>query len=323
MSAGGLVNKGVIFKAGVPVDPAVTAQGRTFLVSGIGRGGTTMLANVMREALLHNAGSDVAGVDPLHDTMEVVNALRSPGRAQLDAFIARENARFRDWGLKAPVLMGYLEPHELTRFRNPHLLLVFRDPVAIAVRQAKAEFVDALTVVQDFAEATPGLLLLVKGSTCPALLLSYEKAITFPGALVDAVIQFCGFDPGGGLRERLLACVEPNSESYIDSARRAFEGTVDLVWQWKLHGWCWDTKAEYTVDLDIFLDGAKAATVKADVFRADLKDAGVGDGRHGFTVDLASLGAGPDTLVEVRVSGRTFELTNSGRRVRFYPGFVA
>lgn len=322
MNVGDLVNKGVIFRPGVPVDPALEAQGRTFLVSGIGRGGTTMLANLIRGALLHKAGSDAVDADPLHDSFSVIDALRSSG-AQLDAFITRENARFRDWGLKAPVLGAYLQPHELTRFRNPYLFLVFRDPVAIAVRHATAEHVDALAAVRDVAEATPGLLSLVEGSTCPALLLSYEKAITFPDALVDAVIRFCRFDPGDGLRERLLTCVEPNSESYISSARRSFNGTVDLVWKWKLHGWCWEVMADSPVDLDICLDGAKAATVTADVFRADLKDSGIGDGRHGFIVDLAALGAGPETRVEVRVSGRTYALINSGRQVRSYPGFAA
>jgi hypothetical protein len=322
MSAADLVNKGVIFRRGVPVSPAIAALGRTFLVSGLGRGGTTMLANLTREALLHKAGRDGAGADPLHDTFEVLNALRSSG-VDLDAFIARENARFRDWGLKAPMLAGYLAPHELTRFRNPHLLMVFRDPVAIAVRAAKSESVDVLTALRSNAEATPGLLSLVEGSTCPALLISYEKAITFPDDLVDALIQFCGSDGRSGLRERLLACVEPNSETYIKTARRAFEGMVDLVWQWQLHGWCWDSMGHYPVDLDIFLDGVRAATVRADMFRADLKAAGVGDGRHGFIVDLAALGARPETRVEVRVTDRIFELTNSGRQVRSYPGFAA
>jgi hypothetical protein len=87
--------------------------------------------------------------------------------------------------------------------------------------------------------------------------------------------------------------------------------------------WRHDDDGESDTGVDICLDGAKSATIKADIFRSDLKDAGIGDGRHGFTVDLAALGAGPETLVEVRVSGRTYKLTNSGRPMRLYPGFVA
>jgi hypothetical protein len=312
-----LVNKGVIIRPG---RTGSAAEGRTFLISGIGRGGTTMIAALLREAGFY-FGENVS--DLVSEDREMIGVLSSRDPARLDALIARNNAHAMDWAMKAPGLMGYFPPQELSRFRNPHLILVFRDPVAIAVRHAAAEHVDALPMVRDAANAMAGLADFAAGAHCPVMLLSYEKAITFPDALVEAVIRFCDMDPGDGLRERLLKRVEPNAERYITAARRRFQGMLDLVWQWRLHGWCWEVGSAGPLDVDICLDGKTVAAVRADQYRDDLKQAGIGDGHHAFSIDLASLGARADSIVSVRVSGRTYELSHSGRPVCLLPGFTA
>lgn len=313
-----LVNKGVILRPGKGL-PADAGQGRTFIVSGIGRGGTTLVAALLREAGVF-LGEQVS--DLVHEDYEILDALRTRDPTRLDAFIARRNARGGDWAFKAPVLIAYLQAKDLLRFRNPHLLLVFRDPVAIAVRHGVAEHEDPIPVVGEVAKAMAGMAALVEQSACPALMLSYEKAIMFPEAVVDAVIRFCGFDPGNGLCQRLLARVQPNAETYIATARRDFKGMLDFVWNGTLHGWCWEVGADVPIDVDISLDGTKVATARADLFRSDLQQAGIGGGRHGFSVNLAALGAMPDTRVQVRVSGRTYELNHSGKALRLFPGFT-
>ncbi len=318
MERGDLVNKGIIIRPGQG-NPGTAAEGRTFLISGVGRGGTTMVASLLREAGFY-FGENVS--DLVAEDREMIGVLSSRDPARLDALIARNNAHARDWAMKAPGLMGYFPPNELSRFRNPHLILVFRDPVAIAVRHATAEQVDELPMVREAANAMAGLAAFGEASTCPVMMLSYEKAITFPDALVEAVIRFCDRDPGDGLRERLLKCVEPNAERYITDARRSFKGMVDLVWRWRLHGWCWEVGSGGPLDLDICFDGTKVGTVRADQHRDDLQQAGIGNGNHAFSVDLAAMGARADTVVNVRVSGRTYELNNGGRPVRQFPGFM-
>jgi hypothetical protein len=54
----------------------------------------------------------------------------------------------------------------------------------------------------------------------------------------------------------------------------------------------------------------------ADVFRQDLLDAGIGQGRHGFFIPLGELGTQPDALIRIEVAGRGFELGNSGTQLK-------
>ncbi|HVY16395.1 MAG TPA: hypothetical protein VHB27_14310 [Rhodopila sp.] len=314
-----LINKGVIVKPGRRAVPPGMAKGRTFLVSGTGRGGTTMVASLLHEAGLF-LGDRLS--DLVFEDSEVIEVLASRDLARLDALIARNNARHQDWGLKAPMLVGYLQARDLQRFRDPHLLIVFRDPVAIAVRHATAEHVSPLPVVREVAEASFGLACFAEDVSCPTLMLSYEKAISFPETVVDAVTRFCGFPDSAELRQRLLARVEPNAKAYINNARRMFQGTLDNVLGWNLHGWCWQSGFDEPVDVDIVLDNVKVATLRADRYREDLQAAGIGDGRHSFIVNLKQLGARAESMLTVRASGRTFELAKSRRPVASFPGFV-
>lgn len=311
------LNDGVILRpGGADVDPA--RPERTFIISGVGRGGTTMVAALLRAGDVY-FGDDVS--DLVHEDREIMAALEQHDRAELDRLIALRDARTAVWGFKAPVLTAYLRPADLARFRNPHLILVFRDPAAIAVRHAIAEHESPILTVREAANAMAGLLDLVLDSTVPALLLSYEKAILFPETVVDAVMRFCALPPAPDLRERLLACVRPNDPDYATNARRKFGGKIDALLGGMLFGWCWQEGLFSPIELDVLLDGTVATRVTAGDFREDLAQVGINDGRHGFGVDLAALGANPDTAITVRVTGRSFELGNSGLTLRQLPGF--
>ncbi len=55
-----------------------------------------------------------------------------------------------------------------------------------------------------------------------------------------------------------------------------------------LHGWCWNEAAPTTRQtVEILIDGAVIATLVAARFREDVRQAGIGDGYHGFLVSLA------------------------------------
>ena len=70
---------------------------------------------------------------------------------------------------------------------------------------------------------------------------------------------------------------------------RQFIGYVDLFDQHAIVGWAADTKAPTTpVSVDVYINDRLQATLTADVFRQDLKDAGYGDGRKGFSIPLVS-----------------------------------
>ena len=318
-----LVNRGCIVRPR-SANPNTAAEGRTFIISGLARSGTTMAAQVLREAGLY-LGTHLAEL--VCEDLELLTILqegqhegrRGGGRGtMLDRAIARRDAEHRDWGFKIPNIQGFLRYTDLSRFRNPHLVLIFRDPVAIAVRNSISEYFDQLTALSDAVVALGSLVAFVEHTDCPSLLMSYEKALISPEDFVDTLTRFCGLDPAPDSRSRIADLVRPNPEAYLRGARRQFAGSVDALQNDILHGWCCQLDQLTAVTLDLFLDGRKTATVQADRFREDLVAAGYGNGNHGFSIDLTPFAADPDMVVRVKVSGRTFELNNSGRRLGEY-----
>jgi hypothetical protein len=318
-----LVNRGCIVKPG-STNPNAAAEGRTYIISGLARSGTTMAAQVLREAGLH-LGTHLAEL--VCEDLELLTILQEglqeglrggSRRAMLDRAIAQRDAQHRDWGFKIPNIHGFLRYADLSRFRNPHLVLIFRDPLAIAVRNGISEYFDQSTTLSDTVVALGSLVAFVENTDCPSLLMSYEKALIFPEDFVDTLTRFCGLDPDRDGRSRLVDLVRPNPEAYLRGARRQFAGSIDTLHNNVLHGWCCQLDELAAVTLDLFLDDRKTATMKADRFRADLVAAGYGNGNHGFSIDLTPFPADPGAEVRVKVSGRTYELNNSGRRLGDY-----
>ena len=79
----------------------------------------------------------------------------------------------------------YLTSAELALFRNPHLIVIYRDPVAVAVRNALSEYFGELDTMVKTGDAMYGLAQFVQRADCPVLLLSYEKALSMPNTVID------------------------------------------------------------------------------------------------------------------------------------------
>jgi hypothetical protein len=73
--------------------------------------------------------------------------------------------------------------------------------------------------------------------------------------------------------------------------------------------------------LEILADDRVLVSFRADRFRSDLRDAGLGAGHHAFAADLGGFRLRPDAVVRVRVQQHGIELQNSGRSLEQYqPG---
>lgn len=310
-----LVNKGGFVKQGRPSTGNLATSGRTFIVSGVGRGGTTLVAEVLRQVGI-NLGERVSEV--VSEDLAMLDILRSKDPGRLDNLIEQRNEHQLDWGFKLPNIHTLLRYSDIARFRNPHLILIFRDPQAIAMRGALAEYFDPLVALREAAVALHALTEFVHRTECPALLLSYEKALVFPGDFVDAVTGFCTMSVDTQTRQRLIDRVRPNAEPYVSVARRTYAGSVDHCRNGILYGWCCEIGELSVVELDLFVDDDKVLTFKAGEFRPDLLQAGFGNGNHSFAIQLPALPIGPEAVLRVRLSGRIFELKNSGRRVFDY-----
>ena len=88
-----------------------------------------------------------------------------------------------------------------------------------------------------------------------------------------------------------------------DQARRRWIGHVDRYDEAGVHGWAADADALDRVVRVEMVDatGRRVAQVAADVFRADLVENGIGQGRHGFFMPIPD-GIKPFAPIHVRFS---------------------
>ncbi len=288
---------------------------KTLLVSGVGRGGTSLVASV-----LHHAGVFMGEhlAEAVYEDQEFVGAFNGGHRDVLTRLIAARNAAHRTWGFKYPGLHVALEYRDVSLFRNPHLIVIFRDPAAVAGRVALAEYRKPLVTMRESLDALRNILGFVENTTAPALLLSYEKALLKPSHFIDALAKFCGLSLDRPARQALLQTVQPESTAYLERARRQYGGMVEFIVDDVLHGWCLEAGTLEPVELDLFVGDTKLLTFQAADFRKDLLNAQFGNGNHGFSVDLRQFQLKPDQQLEVRVAGREFVLAGSGRMLREY-----
>jgi hypothetical protein len=323
MSASGwpaneLVNKGFIMnrpEAGGAQDRDDAWGGRTFIVTGLQRSGTSLVASILRQVGIF-MGAEIN--DSVHEDEAVVAILDAGDREGLKQLIAERDATYGTWGFKFPMICEALAPEDIALFTNPHIIVPFRDPVSIAVRQSLSDYQQPLPALRSAIDALGATVAFLHQLQCPTLLLSYEKSLVFPADFVDAIMRFCGLPQSDMLRARLIGLIEPNRRSYIDVARRRFDGSIDGVFDGCLHGWCRLTGSADPVALDLFADEVPMLAFSAGAFRQDLLDAGLKTGHHGFAVDLGQLNLRADAVIRIRVAVHGIELDNSGRRLEAY-----
>ncbi len=236
----------------------------------------------------------------------------------LAAAIAQRNQAEPVWAFKIPSIHGYLEPRDLGLFRNPHLIVVMRDIVATARRHATSEHMDPAWSLLETARGQADLLVFLTNAGCPILSLSYEKAVLHPEIAVQAVADFANIPIADDQRLRLAALIEPDNRVYAQTATRRFDGNLDGIFQGRLVGWCRNSNDPAPVSLDLLVNGVARGSFPADHFRDDLKQAGIGEGNHGFDIDTRPLGLSPGAVLALRVTGRTFILPGSGKAAWMY-----
>jgi hypothetical protein len=313
-----LLNRGVIQHH--PAKPAAASGGQTFIVTGLHRSGTSLVASVLRQIGIF-MGTEINEI--VHEDEAIAKILIAGDQDGLRRLIRQRDTNYGTWGFKFPMLSPSLRAEDIASFSDPHFIVMFRDPVAIAVRTSLSEYQDPVRALRTAVTEQADLLTFIDRLRVPTLLLSYEKSLIFPADFIDAILGFCGLPRNDALREQLVRVIEPNRPSYIAQARRRYEGIVEGVIGGRLHGWCRLTGVADPVTLDLLVDGLPVRTFVADRFRQDLSDAGFGAGHHAFSVDLGDIRIRPDQVIRVRVAARGIELENSGHRLDRYAAEAA
>ncbi len=195
-------------------------QQRTVVVSGVGRSGTTAMIRALYSMGLPKTGKLTTATQDDHSIGQHLNAA---DRGKLVDEVTRRDNLHDCWGFKWP--MVFRDKHLLNVLRNPVMVLMSRDPVAIARRAADAKRFCRMPVDQWLTQVTDAnhdmLRFALHETTMPVMLCSYEKLITQPVTCLRHVAKLTGLTYRDASEIRLL------DRRYLGHNTRRFEATGD------------------------------------------------------------------------------------------------
>jgi len=191
----------------------------TVPITGVPRGGTTMVAVVV-ESLGVNLGPH----DEIQRFHHEDQTMHSPDWPTRYRYAVHRNERCDKWGWKDPTGTSSIL-QMMYMLRNPHVIVVFRDVLAIVQgeirfdetykippRKMQALFADTMRWLSANVE-------MVTSSSVPLLMVSYERAMVEPAKFVDEVCKFLQLTTTPEQRSEALSRVSysgylsPESES--------------------------------------------------------------------------------------------------------------
>ncbi len=194
------------------LNPATAPEDqRTYVILGTRRGGTSMVAGATRALGLDlgRVGQRTNNEDPRFQNRSVDD---------MRAAIEGRNEHHQVWGWKFPTAVTYL-PAVYGVLRNPYFVVVYRDPVAAALSQATKDKRQrperiALHESSSYIATNTGFVLATER---PCLLVSNEKAIGDPDAMVDELADFLQLPkPDDERRAQIRAYLAPGQYKPFD-----------------------------------------------------------------------------------------------------------
>ncbi|WP_141012886.1 sulfotransferase family protein [Nocardioides sambongensis] len=171
-------------------DEPLLEEPRTYVVIGTPRGGTSLIGGLVRlcglpfgEGLLDNHE------DPAFNFEAIQRSGQDPATT-LRQTVRQRNAAHPVWGWKYPRASRYLDAIR-SDLRNPHLLVVLRDPVAAAGRHRGADGGRRSAIHLQHERQVVNVELMERWQV-PTLAISYERGVDQPVRLTRQIARFLG-----------------------------------------------------------------------------------------------------------------------------------
>lgn len=170
---------------------------RTVVCLGTPRGGTSMVAGAIAGMGVFMGDNLLSNVeDPLFNPDIDKSLPMDAFKARLPEVIAARNNAHTLWGWKYPRAARYLE-EIIPLLRNPHLVLVHRDPVPATLRARPRHDRATFHELRRRLRMELENLNLSQSAGCPALMVSYERASRNPEGFIGQLADFLQVGPPG------------------------------------------------------------------------------------------------------------------------------
>lgn len=191
---------------------------KTVIVLGAARGGTSMVAGLVRmmgipmgERIDPPSNEDldfIEGKEPLPAAPDPKHPEHKRVWERLLGLVNARNQKYKDWGWKDPLAFVYIVPL-LTHLRNPHLVVVFRDLFSISAREFIETGEGNLETFMRAQRNYAWLLEVLKRRDAPALITGYEKAVLYPGDYAKDLCAFLGYAPTSDFLDKAVHYITP------------------------------------------------------------------------------------------------------------------
>ena len=283
--------------------------GSTVVITGLGRSGTSMLAQTLQTAGLPIGNELAIGT---YEDQTLAQLLRRNQRGELLRLIKERNRCHDQWGLKLPSHL-VLQARFLKLLRDPVFVVIFRDSLAIAGRRSISRGDALLHELLEIQKESHRMIKQITSSRLPALLISYEKALLSPGSLIDSLDRFLGLSLDQKQRSQCLSGIKPSPELYRREARNLADqrGRIERVTISELAGWAFSTTDQSKPMLELRINGIFIQYITPSVPRDDVQRENCLD--HYCVGFLASPSQKlqPGDKVSVRFANTDIELLNS------------
>jgi hypothetical protein len=261
---------------------------KTIVVLGIPRSGTTMMVKVLESLGVYMGQTkgivkEDTKLSKLLEKEEDIKAFKN--------LVNSRNKKHKVWGWKRPEAFKYIKKFEEI-IRNPHFIFIFRDPLAISLREQISMNIDFLTKMEECQKRYSKIIKYVSNTSYPCLLVSYEKATSKKGAFINSLGSFLDIKINNNIKNDAKSKIQLDDPNYLKNTKRKdnlIKGKVDKIINYKIRGWAIDgLNQSIYVDIEINrgLLNSRIFTVLADEFRPGLKKRGFGSGKFGFSLDL-------------------------------------
>jgi hypothetical protein len=191
--------------------PAPLRAETTIVVTGVGRSGTTMIARILSELGVFMGASLAHRTNEDNDVKQCV---KDGDEAGFERLCRLRDEQHKTWGFKNPAFRDRIPDWE-KHLRNPRVIFLFRDVLAIALRNHIVLNIDVQEALALATRSYVKALKRLEESGCPALLLSYEKCLAAPDLAVARIAEFCGVSPNAEILAAASSVIQNGDERYF------------------------------------------------------------------------------------------------------------
>ena len=307
-----------VYAEGLDSLEGTAEQGRTLIVLGAPRGGTSAIAGALAEMGIYMGRGAAA---PVFESLALANAIEGGQQDKVRELIADFNREHRVWGFKRPGFTHFVDEYH-GFFRNPVYLVILRDPAATANRgmisgRLKANY---LKKIRKILATYEGITNFVESNNAAALFISYEKLLLDPKTILEYINELLGLNLSADALERGERFVSPSPEQYLEVSRaHRIEGEWLEFTGTHARGWARYVNKSMDVPPRLLLyEGEKEISATSANLMTVLQapDGEPQESLCGFEFDLTELAIVNSSNLRIRAKGEIRDLTPPAAQTR-------